>query len=149
MVQDIIYHNGKIYQVSTCKVYDNTCFETMIFPIENGTISGREVYCYHTFEAGESKNKHRDIIVHPEKYVSNEAISEYLKSKEPEPVKKYRYNIVLYGDRKTCGTIDLTEEEAAIVAHAVNPDNWNITLRENDSCALVIDINNPMEIPKE
>ena len=83
MVKDIIYYNGKIYQVSTCKVYDNTCFETMIFPIDNeNNVTGHEVYCFHTFEPGESENKHRDIILHPEKYVSDEVIVNYWKSKE-------------------------------------------------------------------
>lgn len=88
MVKDIIYHNSKIYQVSTCKVYNNTCFETMIFPIDHENhVSGHEVYSFHTFEAGESKNKHRDIILHPEKYVSDEAIENYRKSKEEEITK--------------------------------------------------------------
>lgn len=80
MVKDIIKYNDKEFQLSTVKV--NFCFETMIFPIKNGIVSGNEVYCFRTGYPGVSQNKHKDIYCHPEKYVSDEAISEYLKKKE-------------------------------------------------------------------
>lgn len=80
MIKDIIRYNDKEYQLSTVNL--DGMFETMIFPIENGIVSGREVYRFETFKAGESKNKHEDIYYHPDKYLSDEAITEYLKSKE-------------------------------------------------------------------
>ena len=47
--------------------------------------------------------------------------------------KKYRYNIGCSAEGYTCGTIDLTKGEAAIVAYAMNKDNWRITLDESYS----------------
>lgn len=82
MVKDIIKYNDKEYQLSTINI--NGCFETMIFPIENGVISGKEVYCFRTADSGESLNKHKDIYKHLEKYISDEAITNYLKSKEED-----------------------------------------------------------------
>ena len=44
--------------------------------------------------------------------------------------KKYRYNIGHSGEGYTFGTIDLTKKEAAIVAYAMDKDNWSIILDE-------------------
>ena len=60
--------------------------------------------------------------------------------------KKYRYNIGCSAEGNTCGTIDLTKEEAAIVAYAMNKDNWHITLDESYSGNCWIDIDHPQEI---
>lgn len=79
MVKDIIAYNGKEYQLSTVKIY--ACFETAIFPIENGVPIGKEVYMWRTYDAGESRDKHRDILTRPEKYLSEESIAEYLRLK--------------------------------------------------------------------
>lgn len=76
MIKDIIKYNEKEYQLSTVNI--NGCFETMIFPIENGIISGNEVYCFRTVRASESHNKHRDIYYHYDKYLSDKAIEKYL-----------------------------------------------------------------------
>lgn len=81
MVKDIIKYDNKEYQLSTIYIENMITFETMIFPIKNGKVSGEEVYCFRTLEANESKWKHTDIYEHPEKYVSEEAITEYLKTK--------------------------------------------------------------------
>lgn len=80
MIKDILEYNGKKYQLITAKLSD--FLETMIFPIENDVISGKEVYCFRTTEPGLSINKHEDIYDHPEKYLSEVAIQEYIKSKE-------------------------------------------------------------------
>lgn len=80
MIKDIIEYNEKVYQLSTINI--DGMLETMVFPIEKGHVSGKEVYCFRTFNAGESKNKHTDIYYYPEKYLSKEAIDKYLKSKE-------------------------------------------------------------------
>ena len=60
--------------------------------------------------------------------------------------KKYRYNIGCSTEGYTCGTIDLTKEEAAIVAYAMNKDNWRITLDESYSGNCWIDVDHPQEI---
>ena len=80
MIQDCIKYNGKEYQLSTARL--SNMIETMIFPIENGVVSGNEVYCFRTVNANESINKHKDVYYHPEKYLSDEAVAEYMKSKE-------------------------------------------------------------------
>ena len=80
MVKDIIKYNSKEYQLSTVNL--DGLLETMIFPIEDDVISGREVYCFRTVKADESIDKHGDIYYHPEKYLSDEAIAEYIKSKK-------------------------------------------------------------------
>ena len=82
MVKDIIKYNDKEYQLSTVKI--DVMFETMIFPIENGIVSGSEVYCFRTLDAGKSCDKHGHIYYHPEKYLSDEAIDKYIKSKEDD-----------------------------------------------------------------
>ena len=78
MVKDIIKHNEKEYQLSTVFLKNMSLFETMIFPIENGIISGNEIYCYRTKDVGESKNKHAEIYENVEKYLSDKAIEKYL-----------------------------------------------------------------------
>ena len=82
MVKDVIRYNDKEYQISTVNL--DGLLETMIFPIEDGIVSGREVYCFRTVEAAESIRKHADIYCHPEKYLSDEAIAKYKKSKEED-----------------------------------------------------------------
>ena len=57
-------------------------FETMIFPIENGIVSGSEVYKFSTFDAGKSMRKHGDILNNVENYIIDEAIEKYLKENE-------------------------------------------------------------------
>lgn len=81
MIKDIIKYEDKEYQLSTVYIEDMVTFETMIFPIENGIISGDEVYKFRTLNSGESKNKHKDILDHPENYLTEEAIDKYLLSK--------------------------------------------------------------------
>ena len=82
MIKDVIGYNNKEYQLSTVNL--DGMLETMIFPIEDGVVSGREVYCFRNVEAGVSYDKHKDIYYNPEKYLSNEAIVEYMKSKEED-----------------------------------------------------------------
>ena len=60
--------------------------------------------------------------------------------------KKYRYKIGCSAEGCTCGTIDLTKEEAAIVAYAMDQDNWRITLDESYSGNCWIDVDHPQEI---
>ena len=84
MIKDIIKYNGKEYQLSTVFIENVNIFETMIFPIENGIISGSEVYCFRTARAGESHNKHRDIYCHYDKYLSDKAIKKYFACKKCE-----------------------------------------------------------------
>lgn len=81
MIKDIIKYDNKEYQLSTIYIENMITFETMIFPIENGKVSGEEVYCFRTLRVNESKWKHTDIYKHPEKYVSNKAIEKYLTCK--------------------------------------------------------------------
>lgn len=81
MVKDIIKYNEKEYQLSTVFLENMDLFETMIFPIENGTVSENEVYCSRTMDAEESKYKHEDIYKNAEKYLSDKAIEKYLACK--------------------------------------------------------------------
>lgn len=84
MVQDYIIYNNKKYQLSTVYIENIITYETMVFPVDNEVVSGREVYCFRTCESSKSQNKHKDILYNPEKYLSEEAITEYLKSKEED-----------------------------------------------------------------
>ena len=81
MVKDIIKYNEKEYQISTALIENVSVFETMVFPIENGIVSGNEVYCFRTTRAWESWCKHADICYRPEEYVSNEVVEQYLACK--------------------------------------------------------------------
>ena len=100
MIKDYIEYNDKKYQLST--IYNDYEFKTMIFPIENGVVSGAEVYKFTTFNSSESKKKHRDIYENPEKYISNEAIKRYLESKEEikEQSKKEEKYLVLIDSKE-------------------------------------------------
>ena len=80
--KDYIKYNEKEYQVSTVHIENMYIFETMVFPIKNGIISGNEVYCFRTMDLLKSHDKHKDICRNPEKYLNNETINNYLKSKE-------------------------------------------------------------------
>lgn len=82
MIKDILKYKDKEFQLSTIYIENMVTFETMIFPIEDGVVSGREVYCFRTVKSSESQKKHADIYYHPEKYISEEAIAKYLKEKE-------------------------------------------------------------------
>lgn len=82
MIKDIIKYSDKEYQLSTVYIENMSTFETMIFPIKNGKVSGEEVYCFRTLRAGESQKKHEDIYYHPENYVTKEAIEKYLVCKD-------------------------------------------------------------------
>ena len=83
MIKDIIKYNNKEYQLSTIYIENMVTYETMIFPIENGIVSGKEVYCFRTAKSFKNAaNKHGDIYNHPEKYLSEEAISEYIKQRD-------------------------------------------------------------------
>ena len=61
---------------------------------------------------------------------------------------KYRYLIAQSAEGTTVGTIDLTKKEAAIVAYALDRQNWNILDSEPWSGFCMIDILNPKEIPE-
>jgi hypothetical protein len=78
-MKDIITYDCIAYQISTINV--DGMFETMVFPIKNGEVSGNEVYCFRTFNEHQSKDKHMDVYWYPEKYLNMDAIEEYLKSK--------------------------------------------------------------------
>lgn len=117
MVKDIIKYNNREYQLSTVYIENTATFETMIFLIENGAISGQEVYCFRTLEPGQSIDKHADIYHHPEKYLSEEAIAEYLKSKEENLVNNKIYIVNGYinesGDESTWIEELFTDKEQA------------------------------------
>lgn len=60
--------------------------------------------------------------------------------------KKYRYNVSLFGEEIYVGTIDLTKNEAEIVAYATNKKNWKNCCGGNFCGDFWIDIDNPIEI---
>ncbi len=45
MVKDIIKYKEKEYQLSTVFIENMGLFETIPFSIENGIVTGRNVYC--------------------------------------------------------------------------------------------------------
>lgn len=92
MVKNIIRYNDKEYQLSTVNI--DGCFETMIFPIENGVVLGREVYCCRVYSAGESQLVHKDVLYNSEKYLSSEAIAEYVVSQEEDYISINKIYIV-------------------------------------------------------
>lgn len=60
--------------------------------------------------------------------------------------KKYRYNVSLSAEGRRSGTVDLTKEEAEIVAYATNPKNWKNAFYGEYYGEFKIDIEHPMEI---
>ena len=60
--------------------------------------------------------------------------------------KKYKYNVCLYADGVSIGTVVLTKEQARIVDFVTNPSNWNDAEVEEYSGSFSIGIDNPMEI---
>lgn len=60
--------------------------------------------------------------------------------------KKYRYNVSLSANGEFFGTVDLTKEEADIVAFATNVENWENTCGSGWCGSFWIDTNNPEEI---
>lgn len=139
MVKDIIKYNGNEYQLSTVNI--DGCFETMIFPIKDGVISGKEVYMARLYHAGQSCDLHGDIYYHPEKYLSNEAIAEYLESKEEDFKSNNIY--IIYGHIDEHGDTDAwveelfdDEEQAKACCEFLNltksQDNVEYSLCEND-----------------
>lgn len=91
----IIKYKDKNYELSTVYLENMYEFETMIFPIENGVVNGNEVYCFRTPDISESYAKHVDIINNISKYVSEETINEYLKSKEEETMEDANYVYII------------------------------------------------------
>lgn len=88
MKNDIKYA-GKSYQVSTIELQWG--YETMIFPIIAGIISGDEIYKYRTCIKTGAINKHFDILKYPEKYVDDKAIEAYKESlKEDTDISKFK-----------------------------------------------------------
>lgn len=82
MIVDVIKYNNKEYQISTVYIKKMYTYETMIFPIENNKVSGDEIYCFRTMDGVEAINNHKDIFLHIEKYVSDEAIMKYINKKK-------------------------------------------------------------------
>ena len=84
MVKDIIKYNEKEYQLSSVYLENMCLFETMIFTIENGIVSGNEVFCHRTSHIALANEVHIDIKTHPEKYLSDKAIEKYFACKKCE-----------------------------------------------------------------
>ena len=82
MIKNDIEYNGKSYQVSTIDLHWG--YETMIFPVIDGVVSGSGVYKYKTCLKSDSEDKHFDIVKHPKKYLDENCIEEYKKSLEED-----------------------------------------------------------------
>lgn len=82
MIKNEIEYKGKSYHVSTIDLHWG--YETMIFPVINGAVSGGEVYKYRTCIKSDSTNKHFDIVKHPEKYLDKKIIEQYKESIEKD-----------------------------------------------------------------
>ena len=78
MFKDIISHNNKSYQLTTIKNEDTGIFDTTISEINSDKTLGKELYRFTTTNSGKSMEKHRDIYYNPQRYLSDEAITEYL-----------------------------------------------------------------------
>ena len=84
MVKDIIKYGGKEYQLSSIYLEKMKTYETMIFPIENGIVSGNEVFCHRTSFLAIANEVCTVIKLHPEKYLSDKAIEKYFACKDCE-----------------------------------------------------------------
>ena len=84
MVKDIIKYNEKEYHLSSVLIENMGLFETMIFPIENGIVSGSEVFCHRTRHIALANEVYTVIKLHPEKYLSDKAIEKYFACKDCE-----------------------------------------------------------------
>ena len=80
MFKDNIVYENKKFQLSAIKL--DGYYEIMIFPIEFGVVSGREVYCFRTANTREATSKYRDIYYNYQNYVSEEAINNYVREEE-------------------------------------------------------------------
>lgn len=81
MAKEVIKYNEKEYQLSS-RFIENMCvFEIMIFPIENGIVSGNEVFCHRTHYLASANEIYTNIKFHPEKYLSGKAIEKYFACK--------------------------------------------------------------------
>lgn len=78
MIKNDIEYDGKSYQVSTIDLHWG--YETMVFPVIDGVVSGSEVYKYRTCLKSDSENKHFDIVKHPKKYLDENIIYAYKES---------------------------------------------------------------------
>ena len=64
--------------------------------------------------------------------------------------KKYRYTVRQSAEGEISGTVNLTKEEACIVAYATTETNWdNVKCDESYTGMFFIDLNNPQEIEEE
>ena len=63
--------------------------------------------------------------------------------------KKYRYAISFQGEGFDAGTIDLTEDEAKIVAYALNPVNWKHRNTTSWRPFVTFGIEHPTEIDED
>lgn len=63
--------------------------------------------------------------------------------------KKYGYTISFQGDGFDTGTIDLTEDEAKVVAYALNPVNWKHRDTTSWSPIVTFGIEHPTEIDED
>lgn len=63
--------------------------------------------------------------------------------------KKYGYTISFLGDGFNTGTIDLTEDEAKVVAYALNPVNWKHRNKTSRSPIVTFGIEHPTEIDED
>lgn len=79
---DYIKYNNKEYQLS-CS-YVNYTYELMVFPIENGIVSGHEVYCHRTTDFNSIMSLYNLILENPSLYLNQKIIEEYLDSKEED-----------------------------------------------------------------
>ena len=76
--KSIITHNEKEYKVLMA-VFDKAggACEILIYPIENGISSDKEIYLKQTTHAVDAYHIYTDIKENPEKYVSDKAIEKY------------------------------------------------------------------------
>lgn len=83
MKKYIIEYNGKKFQLSTT-ILKNYCsiIEIMIFPIEDGIVSGSEIFCHRTLNPTLAAFCCADIRNNPEKFLNEEAIQKYKNQKE-------------------------------------------------------------------
>lgn len=79
---DYIEYNNKVYQLSFFCVNDT--YELMVFPIENGVVSGNEVYCHRTTDFNNVMDLYNLILNNPSSYLNQKIIDEYLNSKEED-----------------------------------------------------------------
>lgn len=139
-IKDDIEYKWKSYQVSTIELHG--IYETMVFPVIDGIVSGSEVYKYRSCDRDDVINRHFDIVKHPETYLNENLIEEYKNSLEEDfkltDLEKFKnffdgmgINYKEYKYESTCSVVLEIDKEHVYTGYS-NELNINFNLDTGD-----------------